>query len=147
MAGFVSDNLAEPSEETKAKVTSIVAALSAEAVLPSQAEADRQATDDGTLDKGRKAMAAAFETSSCVECHKFRGEGDLGSAPDLTGWGSKDWLVRLISDPAHDDFYRDTNDRMPSFGKDPPGPKQSLLSAAEIDLLVRWLRGELKSTD
>src|SRR6185503_12966586 len=107
------------------------------------AAADKQAQDDETLDKGRKAVSEAFEASSCVDCHKFRDKGDLGSAPDLTGWGSKDWLVRMIGDPTHDDFYRATNDRMPSFGKDPPGPKQPLLSAAEIDLLARWLRGEV----
>jgi ubiquinol-cytochrome c reductase cytochrome b subunit len=142
MANFVDSDLKEQSEETKAKVQSIVAALSAEAALPAQAAADKQAADDGTLERGRKALGAAFESSSCVDCHKFRDQGDVGSAPDLTGWGSKDWLVRLISDPAHDDFYRATNDRMPAFGSDPAGPKQPLLSQAEIELLARWLRGE-----
>lgn len=144
MAGFVTDNLTDPNDETKAKIASIVAALSAEAALPAQAEADKQAAGDGTLDKGRKAMSAAFESSSCIDCHKFKDAGDLGSAPDLTGWASKDWLVRLISDPTHDGAYQAGNDRMPSFGKDPPGPKQPLLTAAQIDLLARWLRGELK---
>jgi hypothetical protein len=68
-----------------------------------------------------------------------------GSAPDLTGWGSKDWLVRFITDPTQEAFYRDTNDRMPSFGKSGPGPtKQALLSAEEIELLARYLRGELE---
>ncbi len=142
MASFVDSDLSEPSDETKARLQSIVAALSAEAALPAQAEADKQAEADGTLEQGRKALGAAFESSSCVDCHKFRDQGDVGSAPDLTGWGSKDWLVRLISDPAHDDFYRATNDRMPQFAKDPPGPKQPLLVAAEIELLARWLRGE-----
>jgi ubiquinol-cytochrome c reductase cytochrome b subunit len=66
----------------------------------------------------------------------------LGSAPDLTAWGSKDWLVRFITDPTHEGFYRDQNDRMPSFGKAGPGPKKALLSAEDIDLLARWLRGE-----
>jgi ubiquinol-cytochrome c reductase cytochrome b subunit len=142
MASFVESDLTEPNDETKAKLQSIIAALSAEAALPAQAEADKQAADDGTLEKGRKALGEAFENSSCVDCHKFRDEGDIGAAPDLTGWASKDWLVRLISDPTHDDFYRATNDRMPQFAKDPPGPKQPLLSAEEIELIARWLRGE-----
>lgn len=142
MVTFVNDNFKEPNDETKAKVQSIIAAVSAEAALPSQAEADKQAADDKTLEKGRAALAESFDTASCIDCHKFHDLGDIGAAPDLTGWGSKDWLVRFISDPAHEAFYEMRNDRMPSFGRDPPGPKQPLLTADEIDLLARWLRGE-----
>ena len=139
---FVQTDLAEPDDEAKAKVAAIVAALSAEAALPAQADADKKAEDDGTLEKGREAMSEAFENYSCTDCHKFRDSGDLGSAPDLTGWGSQDWLVRFITDPTHEAFYRDENDRMPSFGKAGPGPKQALLSAEDIQLVARWLRGE-----
>jgi ubiquinol-cytochrome c reductase cytochrome b subunit len=145
MAGFVVDNLKELDDADKNRLQTVIAALSAEAALPSQAEADKAAEGDGTLAKGRKAMGEAFESSSCVDCHKFRDQGDLGSAPDLTGWGSKDWLVRFITDPTHEAFYRDTNDRMPSFGVAPEGgTKKPLLSAEEIDLIARWLRGEVK---
>jgi ubiquinol-cytochrome c reductase cytochrome b subunit len=87
-------------------------------------------------------MSDSFGNYSCTDCHKFRDTGDLGSAPDLTGWASKDWLVKFITDPTHEAFYRDTNDRMPSFGKAGPGPKRALLPAEDIDLLARWLRGE-----
>ena len=144
MAGFVVDNLKELDDADKNRLQTVIAALSAEAALPSQAEADKAAEADGTLAKGRKALGEAFESSSCVDCHKFRDQGDLGSAPDLTGWGSKDWLVRFITDPTHEAFYRDTNDRMPSFGRAPEGgTKKPLLIADEIDLLARWLRGEV----
>ncbi len=139
---FVQTDLAEPDDAAKAKVSLIAMALSAEAALPAQAEADKQAEMDGSLEKGRAAMSEAFENYSCTDCHKFRDTGDLGSAPDLTGWGSRDWLVRFISDPSHEGFYRDDNDRMPAFGKSGPGPKQALLSAEEIELLAKWLRGE-----
>ena len=142
MVGFVRDNLAELDDEKKARRDAIIAALSAEAALPSQAEADKSAQADGTLEKGKTAMTESFDTASCVDCHKFQDAGDLGSAPDLTGYGSKAWLVRMISDPAHEAFYRDTNDRMPSFGIDPEGAKQSILAAEDIELLARWLRGE-----
>src|SRR5205085_8391745 len=112
---------------------------------PSRAEADKAAEADGTLAKGRKAMEDAFESSSCVDCHKFRDQGDLGSAPDLTGWGSKDWLVRFITDPTHEAFYRETNDRMPAFGRTPEGgAKKALLTPEQIDLLARFLRGQVK---
>jgi ubiquinol-cytochrome c reductase cytochrome b subunit len=139
---FVQTDLAEPDDEAKAKVALIAAALSAEAALPAQADEDKKAETDGSLEKGRAAMSEAFENYSCTDCHKFRDTGDLGSAPDLTGWGSRDWLVRFITDPTHEAFYRDENDRMPSFGKAGPGPKQALLSAADIELVARWLRGE-----
>lgn len=144
MVGFVDDNLAELNADGKAQLESIIVALSAEAALPAQAAADKAAEQEGSLAKGRKALSEAFESSSCVDCHKFRDAGDLGSAPDLTGWGSQEWLARFITDPTHEAFYRDTNDRMPSFGKSGPGPtKQSLLTTKEIDLLSRWLRGEV----
>jgi mono/diheme cytochrome c family protein len=139
---FVQTDLAEPDDEAKAKVALIAVALSAEAGLPSQADADRQAEADGSLEKGRAALSEAFENYSCTDCHKFRDTGDLGSAPDLTGWGSQEWLTRMISDPSHEAFYRDDNDRMPAFGKAGPGPKQALLSAEEIELVAKWLRGE-----
>jgi mono/diheme cytochrome c family protein len=143
MVGFVDSDLSSPDEAKKAKIDAIVAALSAEAALPAQAEEDKKAMEDGTLDKGRAALAEAFDNSSCVDCHKFREEGDTGSAPDLTGWASQDWLQRFIADPAHGDFYRDTNDRMPAFARSGAGPTiQPLLPAADIELLSRWLRGE-----
>ena len=142
MVTFVKDNLASLDDEGKAKVQSIIAALSAEAALPVQAEADKQAGDDKTLEKGRAAIAESFDAAACTDCHKFHDQGDLGSAPDLTGYGSHDWLVQFISDPTHESFYRDTNDRMPAFGRDAPGPKQPLLTKDEVDLLARWLRGE-----
>jgi hypothetical protein len=142
MVTFVKDNFASLDDAGKTKVQSIIAALSAEAALPAQAEDDKKATDDKTLEKGRKAIAETFDTAACTDCHRFHDEGGLGTAPDLTGWGSQDWLKRFIGDPTHEAFYRDTNDRMPSFGSGGPGPKQALLSADEIALLARWLRGE-----
>ncbi len=145
MAGFVVDNLKELDDADKNRLQTVIAALSADAALPSQADADKAAESDGSLAKGRKALGEAFESSSCVDCHKFRDQGDLGSAPDLTGWGSKDWLVRFITDPTHEAFYRETNDRMPSFGVAPEGgTKKRLLTAEEIDLLARFIRGEVK---
>jgi ubiquinol-cytochrome c reductase cytochrome b subunit len=142
MVSFVRDNMTEMDDEKRAQRDAIVAALSAEAALPAQIEADKKSQEDGTLEKGKAAIAESWDTASCIDCHKFHDEGDLGSAPDLTGYGSKEWLVKMISDPTHEELYRDTNDRMPSFGLDPEGAKQSLLAAEDIDLLARWLRGE-----
>ena len=141
MATFVTTDLTEPDAVKKEKIAQIVVALSAEAALPSQAEADKKATDDGSIAKGKTAMGEMFASSACTDCHKF-GEGSGGSGPDLTGWGSKAWLVRFMSDPAHESLYAKGNDRMPSFAAAGPGPKKPLLSPDEIDLIARWLRGE-----
>ena len=141
MATFVTSDLSEPDAAMKEKIAQIIAALSAEAALPSQAEVDKKATDDGTIAKGKTAMGEMFAASACADCHKL-GEGSGGSGPDLTGYGSRDWLVRFIGDPSHESLYGKGNDRMPSFAAFGPGPKGALLKQDEIDLIARWLRGE-----
>lgn len=134
MVGFVNDTLAEwPAEETQA----VVDALSAEAQLKSQAALD--AKDAGRIETGRKLIADA---ERCASCHKFRDSGELGSAPDLTGYGSRAWLIGMISDPKHERFYRDDNDRMPSFAALPDDSPQNMLSSKQIGMLTDWLRGE-----
>ena len=142
MATFVKDNFAELDDDGKKAVNDLIAALSAEAQLPAQAEADKTAKDDGTLERGRAAFETSFATSSCVDCHKIGDKGDLGSAPELTGWASQAWLERFIANPAHTDFYGEGNDRMPAFAKAGLGPKKALLTGEEIRLLAQWLRGE-----
>ncbi len=48
----------------------------------------------------------------------------------------------IISDPTHERFYADRNDRMPSFAADESEPANNLLSPRELVLLVDWLRGD-----
>lgn len=141
MATFVKDNFAELDDDGKKQVSDIVAALSAEAKLPAQAEADKAATDDGTIERGKMAFETSFSTASCVDCHKFHDKGDEGSAPNLTGWASQDWLERFIADPSHTSFYGEGNDRMPAFSKT-TGVKGPLLTKDQTTLLAKWLRGE-----
>ncbi len=139
MVNYVNDNLKELDEAKKKALGDAIAALSAEAKLPGQAELDKQATDDGTVARGTTAIVEQF---ACTDCHKLGDKGDGGSAPDLTGWGSAAWLKDFITDPGHERFYKETNDRMPAFREAPKGTKQPLLTDDELDLLVRWLRGE-----
>ena len=75
-------------------------------------------------------------------CHKFGEHGQLGLAPDLTGYGSYEWMLGFVSDPAHERFYRQENDRMPSFAKDLAHPENNNLSVRELSLIVDWLRGD-----
>lgn len=78
----------------------------------------------------------------CTDCHRFYDEGDLGAAPDLTGYGSRKWLLGMISNPSHERFYGDRNDRMPAFAASAEAAEGNLLSADELGLLVDWLRGQ-----
>jgi ubiquinol-cytochrome c reductase cytochrome b subunit len=71
----------------------------------------------------------------CTECHQFHKPDEQATAPDLTNYGSRKWLINFIQDPAHEEFYGGLNDRMPSFGKD------QILDARQIGLIADWLRG------
>jgi len=70
----------------------------------------------------------------CIDCHKFHNKGQFGGAPDLTGYGSREWLTGIISDPAHKRFYGKTNDRMPAYA--------GTLSTKQIEILSDYLRGD-----
>ena len=133
MVSFVRDDLTDEATWPKGDIDAVVAAMAAEAGRPVPQEIA------GLVDKGRELVAAS---DRCGDCHAFRGTGtDLGAAPDLTGWGGRDWLVGIITDPTHERFYGDRNDRMPSFGKAAEGAIPPL-SREQIDLIADWLRGE-----
>jgi len=101
---------------------------------------------DVTTDKINELVATGKSVlaneEKCAQCHKFGDVGELGSAPDLTGYGSEEWLRELIANPAHERFYGDQNDRMPAFAKDRKNAKNNQLSPEELDMLVKWLRGQ-----
>ena len=116
----------------------VAQALSAEAALP-RSVATGQVDQAPTL-AGRELISGRL---ACTDCHKFHDKGELGSAPDLTGYGSRDWLLGMIGNPQHERFYPgDRNDRMPAFADDVEHPERNLLSKRELNLLVDWLRGE-----
>jgi len=129
MVKTVTEDIAGYSAEEKAQLEKTIVALSAEARLPSQRE--RDAADATQIEAGTQH----FEDLGCSDCHKFRGKGS-GSGPDLTGWGSRQWLVRFLHNPAHEDFYGKRNDRMPPLGE------RGELSPRELEMVAMWLRGE-----
>jgi ubiquinol-cytochrome c reductase cytochrome b subunit len=94
---------------------------------------------DKRVAAGREVIVKEF---ACIECHKFRGDGEIGNAPDLTGYASRDWLTAFISNPADKRFYGEKNDRMPAFALHPNDPTANRLSPQELSILVSWLRGE-----
>ncbi|MBL9082462.1 MAG: cytochrome b N-terminal domain-containing protein [Planctomycetales bacterium] len=129
-------------KEIEDEIRAVSAALAAEAGIEGRMLV---ATPDLPADKVKALVAKGQEVlkdeGKCAGCHKFGGVGDLGIAPDLTGYGSKRWLLELISNPAAERHYADQNDRMPAFAKD-ADPKNNQLSPQELELLVNWLRGE-----
>lgn len=133
MVGFVQDEL---KKWPAADVENVVLALSAEAQLKSQAQSDQ--ADAERIEQGRKKIAAA--EGGCVQCHKFRDTGESGQAPDLTGYGSREWLMAFISNPAAKRFYGDQNDRMPAFAEHPAGSLRNQLTPEQLGLIADWLR-------
>ena len=85
-----------------------------------------------------------FEDLECADCHGIQGE-DEGKGPSLTGYMSRDWMVRFIGNPSHADFYGKKNDRMPSFlgvEQEDGTVKPGQLSRQDVELIVDWLRRE-----
>ena len=133
MVMFVQNDL-ESMSDSAADRANLISALSAEAELVPRRQADALARNDGTIAKGKKALVDTFV---CINCHKYHDDDPEAGAPDLTGIYSAEWLSEFIRDPNHPRFYPDDkNDRMPAFGRD------DLLTDHEIDMLVRWLRGD-----
>jgi ubiquinol-cytochrome c reductase cytochrome b subunit len=143
MVTWVEDTIAGPLGELKGeeltkfqqKVEDVVLAVSSESGLPGEAVADL----DKRIAAGREIIVNEF---SCTDCHKFRDNGELGSAPDLTGYASREWLTAFLSNPAAERFYSDKNDRMPAFAAHPTDPSVNRLSPQELSLIVSWLRHE-----
>jgi ubiquinol-cytochrome c reductase cytochrome b subunit len=131
MVEYVLDEIPKFTPEQKAMLERVIMAVSAEAQLPSQREAD--ARDAAQIEQGRKEFG---ETGlNCADCHEFRGEGG-GKGADLTGWASREWTIGIIHNPADKKFYGRRNDRMQAFGE------KGELSRRQIEMLADWLRGE-----
>jgi ubiquinol-cytochrome c reductase cytochrome b subunit len=129
MVGWLGDHIPDTDEE-KATRRHVVLALSSQAALRSQAEADRR--DSAQIALGIQYMRNT--TSGCAECHNFQ---DVGTdSPVLTGWASREWMVDFVNDPSHVRYFGRDNDRMPSYGK------EKSLTQREIEMVVDWIRQE-----
>jgi ubiquinol-cytochrome c reductase cytochrome b subunit len=147
MASFVTEDLNEDlDDQRRAEIEQafgkVAATLAAEANLP-------DAVSNGTPSDDEVAEGVQLMTEGlmdvldsgmlCIDCHKFHEHGDVGAAPDLTGYLSRDWLIDFISNPADERFYSDNNDRMPQYA---PHDDASLnqLDQESLELIVDWLR-------
>jgi hypothetical protein len=131
MTRFVKEKVSKYTPELRASLQQVVAAVSAEAGL--KAQRSMETADGMHLEEGRRLLR---EEHRCTDCHQFRQPDEDATAPDLTGWGSHEWLVSFIGNPAHPRFYGKRNDGMPRFKDD------GVLDDRSIGLLADWLRGE-----
>ena len=135
MQGFLEDEFDDIDDDQvlRKKVDQLIKAISAEAKLPRQAKED--VADKADIEAGRELF---FEDGfSCVDCHALDDwNSDDYSAPDLTGYGSREWMIGILHDPSHERFYGSKNDRMPAFGKD------EKLTRRQMERIIDWLRGE-----
>ncbi|MGD0900202.1 MAG: cytochrome b N-terminal domain-containing protein [Thermoguttaceae bacterium] len=134
MVTFVKENAESFDPE---EIETVVLAVSAEAGLRRQEEADR--LDAGKIAAGRALLTA--RKADCTGCHTWHGKG-TAQGPDLTGYGNRQWLIEIIGNPAQERFYGEKNDRMPSYAGTPSDPGSRILSDREIGLMADWLRGE-----
>jgi ubiquinol-cytochrome c reductase cytochrome b subunit len=142
MATFVQDTIGpqltdlkgDELAEFRRKIEDVTIALASEAGLTRTT-----ANLENRIAAGRDALLNEF---ACIDCHKFHDDGELGLAPDLTGYASREWLAAFIANPEHERFYPETNDRMPAFASNPDNPAANRLDPADLKLLVDWLRGE-----
>jgi ubiquinol-cytochrome c reductase cytochrome b subunit len=129
MVGWLGDHQPETAEEKQTR-QNVVFALSAQAQLPGQRAIDQR--DSARIAAGREFLRNT--DYGCASCHRFE---DVGTdSPELTGWGSREWMIAFINDPEHPRFFGRDNDRMPSFGK------EKSLSDREIAMVVDWLRND-----
>lgn len=129
MAEFLAEDLSALDEENRQNLSDVVLALSAEAALPYQDFSSPELRE--RVEAGKEHIV---DTLGCVDCHTYEIPDEEATAVDLTGYGTKDWIIRFIHDPSHPSLYGEKNDRMPSFGK------EGLLSSVEIELLADWVR-------
>src|SRR5262249_39650847 len=102
MAKFVKNEGHGFGDAGKKLLQKAIAALAAEAGLKSQLDLEKG--DNGLIDEGTKALVG--DTMGCMECHKFHDSGDdSGTAPDLTAWASREWMIGFVSNPEHERFF------------------------------------------
>ena len=134
--------LGDLSDEGREQLDKIIAAVSAEAELPAQAEIDTR--DAKMIEEGIDLFFTGIDgvSESCADCHGFDGEeSEAARTPDLTGWSSRQWLIDFTKNPEHSRFYGSANDRMPVF------EEEKIFTDKQIELVTDWLRGDWRRFD
>ncbi len=97
------------------------------------------AADSVRIGPGRYTASAASRDGKIIwlaEGSQVTGiDSATGKGADLTGWGSREWTIGIIHNPADKKFYGKRNDRMQPFGE------KGELNRRQIEMLTVWLRG------
>jgi ubiquinol-cytochrome c reductase cytochrome b subunit len=130
MVNFVKENFADIDEAEKKDLERLIIALSGQARLKSQRELDAK---DAEIIKAAPKLLDQF---GCTDCHRFYDKGSAPVGPELTHYGSREWLIAIIGNPADKRLYGAKNDRMPAYAE------EKILTPQQIALLADWLRGQ-----
>lgn len=144
MAKFIKEDIAGYDEDEKKKLADLIAKF--DLVAYYEGNDAEVITDKNKANVEALTALMGDEGLSCMDCHKFYGEGGK-SGPDLTGYRSKAWIVKIITDPSHVGYKNKTGPdgkvadkdniyTMPAFGT------SGQLEASEIELLAKWLHGQ-----
>ena len=128
---FLDRKVRKYAADEREMLDAIAVALSAEAKLPSQVAADQ--TGVALIKQG---IAYLEDDIGCIDCHAFGEPDSDADGPDLTGYGSRQWIIDFVKNPGHEKFYPENNDRMPAFGV------KKILTDNKIGLIADWLRGD-----
>ncbi|HET8935701.1 MAG TPA: cytochrome b N-terminal domain-containing protein, partial [Polyangiales bacterium] len=91
-----------------------------------------EAEDANAPDKTLVEQGAEVFKDKCMDCHLYKGNGaDTFDGPDMTGYGSREWLAKQIAKP--ESIYGELN-KMPAFADD--------ISESDIQMLAIYLRGQ-----
>lgn len=144
MAKWAEENLAPGGPIQPRHLQAVAALLAKEAARRNAGAFDEKELETGVAlfngdlndDKGEP-----IDVVQCLQCHSLKagdpdglGSGGVSPAPDLNGYGSREWLKGLIRNPGDKKYYGKKN-IMPAFDA-------SRLSERDLDLLVNWIRGE-----
>ena len=128
---FLNRKVRKYAADEREMLDAIAVALSAEAKLPSQV-----ATDQTSVALIKQGIGYLEDDIGCIDCHAFGEPDPDADGPDLTGYGSRQWIIDFVKNPGHEKFYPENNDRMPAFGV------KKILTDNEIGLIADWLRGD-----
>ena len=128
---FLNRKVRKYAADEREMLDAIAVALSAEAKLPSQV-----ATDQTNVALIKQGIAYLEDDIGCIDCHAFGEPDPDADGPDLTDYGSRQWIIDFVKNPGHEKFYPENNDRMPAFGV------KKILTDNEIGLIADWLRGD-----
>jgi mono/diheme cytochrome c family protein len=107
------------------------------AIRNPQSEIGNRQSAIGNADESLIGKGRAYFLATCNECHTYAGESSgTIHAPEMRGYGSVEWIERMIENPADDTLYRSTGKepaQMPAF--------KDKLTQQERHLLAVWLHG------